>query len=207
MAGTHFTDDAPAQQHRVLLADGTGASVRRLGPADLDVVERLHLELPRDDYYRRFFGFCTGAASEVARTMLGSDSVAVGLFRSGVLDGVANFRGPEPPEIAFAVAHSAQHFGIATLLLEALVSEARVRGVRRLVAEVLTVNAAMLEVFADSKLPIAREMDGGVVHLSIDIPREGPSPYLDALLERHGRAGAGVLARGDGGIGGGEKHR
>jgi GNAT superfamily N-acetyltransferase len=201
MAGTHTTDDAAAEQHLVLLADGTRAAVRRLSPADLDAVERLHLELPRDDQYRRFFGFWSGAGSAVARTMLGSDSVAVGLFRAGILEGVANFRGAEPPEIAFAVAHSAQHHGIGTLLLEALVSEARVRGIRRLVAEVLTVNAAMLEVFADSKLPIAREVDGSVVHLTINIPEDGPGPYLDALLKRHGRADTAVSARGAGEIG------
>jgi GNAT superfamily N-acetyltransferase len=156
---------------RVLLSDGTSGVLRTLGPADRDEVERLHRALPRDDLYLRFFGFSDGASHAVADAIVGADSVAVGLFCTGVLVGVGNFSGAEPPEIAFAVAHGAQHHGIGTLLLKVLVQRARELGVRQLVAEVLAINLPMLRVFAESGLPVTRRAEGSTVELTLDVAR------------------------------------
>lgn len=158
------------EQHPVVLSDGTVAYLRSLEPADRDEIERLHRALPRDDVYLRFFGFSTGIAHAVAEAIVGDDSVAIGMFSGGKLLGVGNFRGADPPEIAFAVAHGAQHHGIGTQLLAGLVEQARSLGIRQLVAEVLAINIPMLRVFAESGLHVTRRPDGPTVHLTIDVP-------------------------------------
>lgn len=174
---------------RVVLADGTAATIRRLTPADLAAVRRLHEMLPDHDVYMRFFGFSTHAAREAARLAVGADSVAVGLFLDGELLGVANFRGGDPPDMAIVVAHSAQHHGIGTLLLEALIGLARERGIRVLTADVLATNSLMHAVLADSGLTISREHDGPVTHLRIEVPERITGSYANALGRRHGASG------------------
>ncbi|WP_338051570.1 GNAT family N-acetyltransferase [Pseudonocardia acidicola] len=188
---------AAALRHRALLADGTPVLVRRLGADDLAEVERLHRELPLDDHYLRFFTASRAGSDTAARSIVGPDSVAVGAFRSARLIGVAHYRrsgegtAPEDPEIAFAVAHDQQHKGVATLLLEHLTSLARLRGVRRLVADVLAINYDMLRVFADAGLPVTRRVDGEITHLVLELPPgTPPRGYRDAVLERESRADA-----------------
>ena len=53
-------------------------------------------------------------------------------------------------EVAFAVADHMHHKGIATLLLEHLVSHARSQQVTAFTGQTLTENTAMLKVFADA---------------------------------------------------------
>lgn len=172
----------------VVLSDGSTALIRRLTLADLPAVRRLHELLPAQDMYLRFFGFSRHAAREAARLVVDEDSVAVGLFRDGLLEGVANFRGSDPPEMALAVSHAAQHHGIGTLLLEALIALARERGVRVLEADVLASNTSMLEVLADSGLSIDRRYDGPVTHLSISVPEQIEGTYAEALSTRQASA-------------------
>ena len=78
--------------------------------------------------------------------------------------------------------------GIATLLLEHLVSLARARGVKALAAEVLADNYAVLHVLTDSGLAVRRRWDNGVGELSIPVPRVAAlgeaSAYLDAVAGR-----------------------
>ena len=87
-----------------------------------------------------------------------------------------------------AVADGMHRRGIATLLLEHLVSLARARGVKALTAEVLADNYAMLHVLTDSGLALRRRWDNGVAELSIPVPRVAalgePSAYLDAVAGR-----------------------
>ena len=81
--------------------------------------------------------------------------------------------------------------GVATLLLEHLVSLAREHGVCVFTASALPENIAMLRVFADAGLTVTRRMSDGVVELSMPIPRSalgGPSAYLDAVAGREQRA-------------------
>ena len=54
------------------------------------------------------------------------------------------------------------HRGIATLLLEHLVSYARSRQITTFTAQTLTENRAMLNVFADAGLPVTRRSADGV---------------------------------------------
>lgn len=175
----------------VVLSDGSAATIRRLTHADLPAVRRLHESLPVQDIYLRFFGFSRHAAREAARLVVGQDSVAVGLFRDGLLEGVANYRGSNPPDMALAVAHSFQHRGIGTLLLEALIALARAQGIRVLEADVLATNTSMLTVLADSGLSTTRKYDGPVTHVRIWVPEQIEGDYAAALKKRHSLGGPG----------------
>ena len=181
---------------RALLADGAGVVLRRLAAADGPAVDALHRDLPRDDRYLRFFTVSRFGAERVADVVVAPDSTAVGAFRGDRLVGVAHYR-HEPagvaPEVALAVAHAEQHRGVASLLLERLVSAARAEGVERFVAEVLAVNADMLAVLRDSGLPMRTRLEGDVCRVELDLPpTSGSGPeaqrYLDAVVERAARA-------------------
>jgi acyl-CoA synthetase (NDP forming) len=80
------------------------------------------------------------------------------------------------------------HRGIATLLLEHLVSLARSRGIGTLTADTLTENKAMLSVFAGAGLPVERHYADGVYKLTFPLPSRDLDSYLDAVAERERRA-------------------
>ena len=88
--------------------------------------------------------------------------------------------------------------GIATLLLEHLVSLARRRGQRAFAAETLAENAAMLAVFGDAGLPVQRRFADGVVELTFPLPGIRDDQTLDAYLasvaSREGRADVASLS-------------
>ena len=77
---------------------------------------------------------------------------------------------PGSAEVAFAVADRMHGRGVATLLVEHLVSLARERGWAS-TASTLPENIAMLRVFADAGLTVTRRMDYGVIELSMPVPR------------------------------------
>ena len=99
--------------------------------------------------------------------------------------------------MAFAVADDMHHRGIATLLLEHLVSYARSRGITTFTAETLTENKAMLGVFADAGLPVRRRFVEGVYQLTFPVPSEAAGTtldgYLNAVAARERRADAASL--------------
>ncbi|HLI39123.1 MAG TPA: GNAT family N-acetyltransferase, partial [Streptosporangiaceae bacterium] len=84
---------------------------------------------------------------------------------------------------AFAVADRMHGQGIATLLLEHLVSLARSRGVRSFTAEILPENRAMLNVFEAAGLPAERRAAEGTIEVIFPLPRGGADLTLDAYLD------------------------
>ncbi|MGH3205007.1 MAG: GNAT family N-acetyltransferase, partial [Streptosporangiaceae bacterium] len=95
-------------------------------------------------------------------------------------------------EVAFAVADRMHHRGIATLLLEHLVSYARSHQITVFTAQTLSENTPMLKVFADAGLPVQRHYEDGVMEMTIPLPSEvggtALDSYLNAVAEREGRA-------------------
>ncbi len=186
-----------------LLADGTTVEIREAGAGDFDAVRDMHRAMSPDNTYLRFFSMSKAAADMEARRICrepAADHVALLAWLAGELIGVASYEGgsrPAAPEIAFAVAEHAHHRGVATLLLEHLVSAARSRGVRTFTAEVLAENAAMLRVFADAGLRARRQRMDDVTELSFDLPGDGADPgwepYLEAVAQRESRADAASL--------------
>ncbi len=72
-------------------------------------------------------------------------------------------------EISFTIEEDFQGQGLAGKLLQHLVGIARTAGITHFVAETLVENRAMVSVFARSGLPIKRRLDGGVVHVRLDL--------------------------------------
>jgi acyl-CoA synthetase (NDP forming)/GNAT superfamily N-acetyltransferase len=185
-----------------LLADGTTVEIREARPDDLDAVQAMHEAMAPDNIYLRFFS-CSRRSAEIEarRICRGPDpdkpgSAALLALLDGELVGVASYAGltgqPGQAEVAFAVADHMHHKGIATLLLEHLVSLARSRHVTTFMAKTLTGNTAMLEVFADVGLPVQRHFDGEVYELTFPLPRDEDGTaldtYLSAVAERESSA-------------------
>jgi acyl-CoA synthetase (NDP forming)/GNAT superfamily N-acetyltransferase len=182
-----------------LLADGTTVEIREAGPGDFDAVQAMHEAMAPDNIYLRFFSYSRRSAETEARRICQDSalgSAALLALHDGELVGVASYAElighPGQAEVAFAVADHMHHKGIATLLLEHLVSLARSRQVTTFTAETLTENMAMLKVFADAGLPVQRHFAGEVYELTFPLPRDEDGTaldtYLSAVAERESSA-------------------
>jgi len=181
-----------------LLADGTTAEIREAGPGDFDAVLAMHEAMAPDNIYLRFFSYSKRSAETEARRICrdpAPGNAALLALRDGELVGVASYAGlpghPRQAEVAFAVADHMHHMGIATLLLEHLVSLARSRQVTTFTADTLTENTAMLKVFASVGLPVQRRFEGEVYELTFPLPRDDGTAldtYLSAVAERESSA-------------------
>jgi acyl-CoA synthetase (NDP forming)/GNAT superfamily N-acetyltransferase len=187
-----------------LLADGTTVEIRPAGPGDFDAVKAMHEAMSPDNTYLRFFNLSRLAAETEAQRICrdpGPGNVTLLALAGGELVGVGSYAplggNPGRAEVAFAVADHMHHRGIATLLLEHLVSLARSQGITAFTAETLTENTAMLNVFADAGLPVDRHYADGVFEMTFPLPDTGTGTaldgYLSAVAEREGNAEAASL--------------
>ena len=150
-----MTDHAPRGRF-ALLADGTTAEIRHASPEDADEVRAMHEQLSPANSYFRFFSFSPQAPEREATRLTrppGPDHAALLALLGGQLVGVASYEATGKPgvaEVAFAVSDEMHGRGIATLLLEHLVSLARQRQLTAFAAETLPENHAMLRVFASA---------------------------------------------------------
>jgi acyl-CoA synthetase (NDP forming)/GNAT superfamily N-acetyltransferase len=197
-----------------LLADGSTVEVRPASPADFDAVKAMHEAMSPDNSYLRFFNISRLAAETEARRICREPRpghVALLALSDGQVVGCASYDvsaeprpGPGQPdggyqvaEVAFAVADHMHHRGIATLLLEHLVSAARGHQITIFIAETLPENTAMLQVFNDAGLPVHRHYADGVMELTFPLPSEEGGTdldsYLNAVAERERRADAASL--------------
>jgi len=179
-----------------LLADGTTVEIRLAVPADFDAVKAMHEAMSSDNSYLRFFNVSRLSAEREAGRICRNPapgSAALLAVANGEVVGVASYvplrEDPITAEVAFAVADHMHHRGIATLLLEHLVSLARSRQITTFTAETLTENQAMLSVFTEVGLPVRRRYREGVIDLTFPLPGPGDSDsYSDAVAERERRA-------------------
>src|SRR5271157_2776716 len=185
----------PSGQSYALLADGTTLTIRLAGPGYYEAVKRLHETMSPDNLYFRFFSASKVSAEREARRICLEDRpglvALLGLLGDDQLVGAASYElspGEATAESALAVADGMHRRGVATLLLEHLVSVARARGVTAFTAEVLPDNYAVLHLFSDSGLAVRHTNDHGLAELSMLIPPTPvlgePSPYLDAVANR-----------------------
>jgi acyl-CoA synthetase (NDP forming)/GNAT superfamily N-acetyltransferase len=181
-----------------LLTDGTTVEIRPAVPADADAVRDMHAELSPASLYLRFFSLSPRSADrEAQRVTRPPDAYHAALLAwlGDRLVGVASYEPTSVPgtaEVAFAVPDDMHHRGIATLLLEHLVSLARRRGLTAFAATTLLENAAMLRVFSDAGLPVRRKVADGAVELTFPLPGdesdEALTGYLDSVASRESRA-------------------
>jgi predicted CoA-binding protein/GNAT superfamily N-acetyltransferase len=181
-----------------LLTDGGTVEIRVATSQDEDAVREMHAALSAENAYLRFFSLSPLNAEREARRICrepGADHAALLAWLGDELAGVASYEltgTPGTAEIAFAVPDHLHGRGIATLLLEHLVSIARQRQVKAFTAETLAENTAMLKVFADAGLPVQRKLVDGDVRPTFPLPRdEGDrrlGDYLDSVAARESRA-------------------
>ena len=189
---------AEAGRSYALLADGRTMTIRPAGPDDYGPVRQLHEAMAPDNLYFRFFSASRSSAEwEARRVCLRDDPGRVALL--GVLGdevvGIASYEvtaDAAAAELALAVADGMHGRGIATLLLEHLVSLARAQEVKVLVADVLPDNYPVLRVLSDAGLAVRRRLGNGVVELSMPVPPNTAlgeaSTYLDAVAHREKQA-------------------
>jgi acyl-CoA synthetase (NDP forming)/GNAT superfamily N-acetyltransferase len=181
-----------------LLTDGSTVEIRPAHPGDVEDVRAMHAAMSPDNLYLRFFSLSPLNAEREAKRVCrqpGPDHAALVAWLGSRLVGVASYEGMSKPgvvEVAFAVPDDMHGRGIATLLLEHLVSVAQEHGVHAFTGEALAENTAMLTVFADAGLPVRRRMSDGVVQLEFPLPEGDADPnldgYLDSVAARESRA-------------------
>ena len=174
-----------------LLADGTTVEIRPATPDDFNAVKAMHDAMSPDNSYLRFFNMSRLSGEREARRICRNPApggAALLALADGELAGVASYvplrDQPGKAEVSFAVADHMHHRGIATLLLEHLVSLARSRQIVTFTAETLTENKAMLQVFANAGLPVERRFKDGVYELTFPLPSRNMDSYLDVVAER-----------------------
>jgi len=180
-----------------LLTDGTTVLIRPARPADAEAVRAMHAAMSPDNLYLRFFSLSPYSAEREATRVCrepGPDHAALLAWLGDRLVGVASYEPAEAgaAEVAFAVPDDMHGRGIATLLLEHLVSAARERGLRAFTAETLLENQPMLGVFTAAGLPVHRRLTEGMVELTFPIPAGDDDRtmdgYLDSVAARESRA-------------------
>ncbi len=186
-----------------LLADGSTVEISAARPEDRDDVRQMHALLSPDNAYLRFFSLSSLAPEREAQRLCrpdGPDHAALLARANGRLVGVASYEPTARPgvaEIAFAVSDDMHGRGVATLLLEHLVSLARQRGLTAFAGETLAENREMQRVLADAGLPFDRHYADGAVDFTIPLPlHDGVQldHYLDAVAGRASRADVASLA-------------
>ena len=148
----------------VLCRDGGLIRLRPLDVDDAGEVVAFYEALDHQSRYRRFMTHTLPPAEVLVRPLQSShpDDVVLGAEIAGELIaiGVAMYEERRDAlEVAFAVAKDHQGRGIGTLLLEHLAASARDRGRNRFVANTLTSNLAMLDVFEQAGFRITEETD------------------------------------------------
>ena len=178
-----------------LLTDGATIEIRPAGPGDFGAVRDMHARMSPENLYLRFFSMSRAAAEQEARRVCrepAPDHAALLAVLDGRVVGCGAYEvagdGSRSAEIALSVADEMHNRGVGTLLLEHLISLARGQGVRTLVAETLTHNTLMLQVFANAGLRARRTLQDGVYDLRFPLPGdEGVADldtYRDAVAER-----------------------
>ena len=166
----------------VLLSSGRPVRIRPAAPADVDSLRSFYGQLDDRSTYLRFFTLRRFIPDdELERATVQDVHLQVTLVAeaANVVVGVGEYHaspGADDAEVAFAVADAHHHQGIATVLLEDLALIAQAAGFRRLVAETLPANAAMLGVFNTVGLVNRVWFEDGVVQVELDLT-------ADALLQ------------------------
>ena len=149
-----MTTQAVPGHSYALLADGATVEIRPAAPGDVGAVTRFHQDMSPDNLYLRFFSISRRAGEQEARRVCrppDADHAALLALLGPQLVGVASYEltgAPGLAEIAFAVADDMHGRGIATLLLEHLVSLGRARRVQAFTATTLPANTRSMGAFA-----------------------------------------------------------
>lgn len=189
------------------LRDGTPVRLRLLGPADRESLRRGFERLSPESRYRRFFTAMPKLPEAVLDRLSATDGwnhVAIGAERLSadppssesdtggegtVPDGVGVARfvrlrdRPDVAEAAVAVVDELQGRGLGSLLLAALMTAARRRGIAHFRAEVLPENQPMRDLLArfDPDAVIGHEAEVLVYDLALPESEDAEQPAFEPL--------------------------
>lgn len=161
-----------------LLRDGRSIEIRALQPDDETQMLAALSRSSQQSLYRRFFGVKKGFSEREKAFFLNAnftDHVAlVATIRQSdgtVIVGGARYvvAEPETAEVAFMVVDDFQGMGVGSALMRHLILLAKGASIKRLIADVLPDNTAMMNVFRQCGHPIATTKAKGVVHIGLDI--------------------------------------
>jgi GNAT superfamily N-acetyltransferase len=172
---------------RLALADGRGINVRPIESGDVNLLVEFHERLSSMSIHNRFFCAHPHLNLVEAEEFVGVDydrRMAFVALDAGLLVGVGRYEGLDDrcsAEVAFVVADDYQGRGLASALLRLLARYAKFHGYSRLVAQMLTSNHVMREVFAASGYSTRFHDEDGVTDVELDIGtestlREGQGP-------------------------------
>jgi len=171
-------------EEEAVLRDGTKVVLRLVRPDDkpLFVEGFTHLS-PQSRYLRFFTGKDQLSERELSylTELDGLNHLAIGAIAGGRGLGVARFvrlrDEPDVAELAVTVIHDLQRRGLGRLLSDRVVKAARERGVRRIRAEILPSNAAMLGLVKEMAATVRHEEDSALV---VDFELPPPVPAVTA---------------------------
>lgn len=179
----------PAELERDVVSSGNFRyRLRPIRPDDAERLGAFHNHLSSRSCYLRFFSFHpTLSAKEIERFTCVDylNRLALVAEVDGTLIAVARFdrhEGTTEAEVAFVVADEYQHHGIGSLLLDELVLAAREQGITTFLADTLSENHTMLDVFLHTGFEVQTHTEYETIHLRFDItPTES---YRQALASR-----------------------
>ena len=166
---------------RLVLRDGSAASVRPAMPADVAALRRFFESLSAVSRYQRFLTAGEPPDAVIARL---SDSTDPSRALTFVVERAGGPAGPglriiatasyiaitdDTAEVAFAVADDFQGKGLGTALLERLAVAASSHGFHRFQATTLEHNTGMLEVFRDSGFEIRSKSAEGCIDVQLSL--------------------------------------
>ena len=189
-AGGHRADGYPFE----LVCDvetmaGIPVHIRPIRPDDGVRLTEFHEQLSPQSVYRRFFFMhprLSAAETERFTHVDYADRLALVAEREDRLVAVGRYDripGTTEAEVAFVVADDLQHQGIGTILLERLADAALKNGIEVFVAQTLSENHDMLEVFMRSGFHVTSTSDCGTV--SVRFPIRPDDSYRLACAGRH----------------------
>ena len=160
------------------LRNGRRIEIRALRPEDRDNFVAAVSRVGTQSLYRRFFAVRRHFTEDETSFYLNVD------FRNHVaLVAIAEENGrptivagsryvvvkPGEAEVAFTVLDQYQGQGIGALLLRHLATIARDAGLKKLIADVLPENAAMLKVFRRSGFPCSEKRETGSINVELEL--------------------------------------
>lgn len=160
------------------LRDERQVEIRALRPEDRDDLITAIGRTSDQSLYRRFFGLKRSFTDQEAAFFLNVDFLNhVALLALIIDQGRSVIAGggryivmkPGQAEVALAVIDEYQRCGIGRVLLRHLSSLARAAGIRTLIAEVLSENAPILELFKTSGLQSSTKRESQLVHVTISL--------------------------------------
>jgi acyl-CoA synthetase (NDP forming)/GNAT superfamily N-acetyltransferase len=206
--------DGPAAGERVILRDGSVASMREVRTSDAEALMALHDSVSAENLQLRFLSASKAGIRRYVQRLarpIADDHVSLIVEQADRILGVGVFERVPPPqrsaqssrltdveraEVAFLVADDQHGRGVATLLFERLAEVARTRGISEFVADMLSHNTAMLQVATDLGYPARSVTDHEVTEMVVDLLADEQFLVASELrLQSAGRASLQPLLR------------